>query len=99
MLQRGSVNGIALLNQFIAAEPGRYLPITTADMRLAAQFWAQARNAGTPTADPLSLDADVILAAQVANLLLPSGTFIIATSNVRHLTQFVAAEEWHKIRP
>lgn len=40
-----------------------YLPITTSVMQRAAQFWADARRRGRPTADPKGLDCDVILAA------------------------------------
>src|SRR5690242_8421315 len=35
-----------------------YLPITTAVMRQAAEFWADARRRGMPTASDLALDAD-----------------------------------------
>lgn len=41
-----------------------YLTITTDAMLRAAEFWAQARQMGYPTADDKALDADVILAAQ-----------------------------------
>ena len=45
-----------------------YLPITTAAMLKAAEFWADARRRGLPTAPEAALDADVILAAQAALL-------------------------------
>jgi len=51
-------------------------------MMLAAQLWAQMRNAGTPTAAPAALDGDVILAAQARTV---DENAIVATTNVRHL--------------
>jgi hypothetical protein len=72
-----------------------YLPITTAAMRQAATFLAQARQQGRPTAGCDALDADVILAAQAITLQLPN--VIVATTNVRHLTRFVAADLWSNI--
>ena len=66
-----------------------YLPINTDVMLKAAQLWAQARNRGTPTADPQALDADVILAAQA---LYVTGS--VATENVDHLGSLVNAKHW-----
>lgn len=74
-----------------------YLPITTAVMRRAAVIWAKARDIGKPTADALSLDADVIIAAQ-ADLLIEDGDEVtIATTNPKHLSLFVPALRWQDI--
>jgi predicted nucleic acid-binding protein len=74
-----------------------YVPITTPAMRLAAELWAYARNIGRPTAGNNRLDADVILAAQALDLGLPE--MVVATTNVRHLSRFIAAREWRQITP
>lgn len=69
-----------------------YLPLDTATMRRAAEFWAIARQEGYPaTADP-ALDADVILAAQAAAV-----GATVASENVRHLARFVPAAPWRQI--
>lgn len=99
LMRAGKIAGIARLDEFIAADPARYLPITTAAMRLAARFWADARRRGLPTAPDASLDADCILAAQATTLDAPPGSVIVATTNVDHLNRFVAAELWEKIEP
>lgn len=69
-----------------------YLPLTTQAMLKAAEFWANARKSGRPTADPKALDGDVILAAQAEH----AGA-IVATENVGHLSLFVEAENWRNI--
>jgi hypothetical protein len=67
-------------------------------MRLAAQFWARARNQGTPTASGDALDCDIILAAQAAQLAAESADrVVIATTNVRHLALFAEARYWNQI--
>lgn len=90
--------GIQRLDAFIASRPNSYVALTTSSMRQAAQFWAQARQQGYPTASSDALDGDAILAAQAVTLLAPGGV-LIATANVAHLTRFVPAELWSDIRP
>ena len=70
----------------------RYLPLTTGTMLRAAQLWAEARNRGTPTADPKELDGDVILAAQAEQFKA-----IAATDNVGHLSLFVRPQKWEDL--
>ena len=85
----------------LAATPS-YLPLTTAALRLAAEFWAQLRQTGLPTADRLALDADVILCAQAATLDpadygAPSAAVVVATANVGHLARLADARLWQDI--
>jgi predicted nucleic acid-binding protein len=93
LLRANKAAGIARLD----ALAGRleYLPLTTGAMRQAASFWAQARQQGRPTAVDEALDGDVILAAQAVTLNEPG--VIVATTNVRHLSRFVAADLWNNI--
>lgn len=74
-----------------------YLPITTAAVMKAAEFWANARKSGIPTADPKALDADVILAAQTFWLAHLVNGPVVATTNVDHLGRFVDARRWQDI--
>ena len=66
----------------------RYVPITTAIMRKAADFWAESRRRGKPTSDVHALDCDVIIAAQV------SLGATIFTDNIGHLSQFAPTRRW-----
>lgn len=98
LLRTGSVRGLAALDQLHIA--AGYLPITTLAMRYAAEFWAQARRQGQPTAPDLALDGDVILAAQATALALQeSDSVVIATENLRHLSRFAVADHWRNIQP
>jgi predicted nucleic acid-binding protein len=94
LLRANKVKGIAKLDAL--ADLLEYLPITTAAMRRAALFWAQARQQGRPTAGDKTLDADMILAAQA--MALGVADVVIATTNVGHLSRFAPAELWHKIK-
>jgi predicted nucleic acid-binding protein len=94
LIRRASVVALGNLDGY--GRQLEYLPITTVAIRLAANLWAQARNAGQPTAPDPALDADVILAAQALSLNAP---VVVATSNPRHLSRFVAAELWSNILP
>ena len=69
-----------------------YAPIDTSIMLRAAELWATVRNMGRPTADPHSLDGDVILAAKAEH----AGA-VVATENVAHLGLFVEARDWRNL--
>lgn len=90
LLRAKKEKGLARLDAL--ASRLEYLPITTAAMRQAAVFWAQARQQGQPTADDKALDGDVILAAQA--LTLGVADVVIATTNVGHLSRFAPAALW-----
>jgi predicted nucleic acid-binding protein len=94
LLRANKTNGLNRLDALIHLS--EYLPITTATMRQAAQFWAQARQQGQPTAADAALDGDAILAVQAMTLNLTD--VVIATTNVGHLSRFVPAELWQNIR-
>jgi len=87
---------VARLDAFVTATPGRYLPLSDQALRLAADLWAKSRQEGQPTADPKSLDIDVILAAQ-ALAYAPASEVTVATTNPKHLAQFVPAKNWSEI--
>jgi len=74
-----------------------YIPLTTQTMLKAAEFWAQLRKQGRPTADNKALDGDVILAAQAAVLETQGYKVVIATGNVNHLSRLANAREWRHI--
>ncbi len=95
LIRAGKVAGIRQLD--LLKTLIQYLPISTDAMLLAAQLWADARLRGRPTADPNSLDGDVILAAQAILLANQGNEVVIATTNVGHLSQFVDAREWRSI--
>jgi predicted nucleic acid-binding protein len=90
LLRAKKEKGLARLDAL--ASRLEYLPITTAAMRQAAVFWAQARQQGQPTADDKALDGDVILAAQA--MTLGVADVVIATTNVGHLSRFAPAALW-----
>jgi hypothetical protein len=64
-------------------------------MRQAAVFWAEARQKGQPTASDKTIDADMILVAQV--VVMDVQNKVVATTNVGHLSRFVAADLWQNI--
>jgi hypothetical protein len=94
LLRANRMKGIARIDALAGLL--EYLPLSTAAMRQATVFWAQARQQGRPTAGTEALDADVILAAQAATLGVANVE--IATTNVGHLSRFVAADLWQNIR-
>ena len=97
LLRSGKPRGVQRL-EALAAMIG-YLPLTTAVMRRAAEFWADARQRGRPTASDAALDADMILCAQAVLAGGESDTIVVATTNVGHLSLFVDARHWRNIGP
>ncbi len=96
--QRQATSQIARLKAF-CLQPGRFLPLTTAHLEEAARLWGQARRGGRPMASADALDGDVILAAQALSLGLSASDYLVATTNVSHLSWFVPAAEWKNITP
>jgi predicted nucleic acid-binding protein len=88
LLRAKKTFGVARLDAFIAASAGRYLPLSDEALRLAADLWARSRQEGQPTADPKALDIDVIIAAQALSLAAASDV-TVATTNPKHLAQFI----------
>ena len=93
LLRAGRTKGIDRLDQ-LKTTLG-YLPITTEAMLKAAEFWADLRRGGRPTAHDKTLDADAILAGQAATC--SDREVVVATGNPRHLARLVAAERWQDI--
>jgi predicted nucleic acid-binding protein len=95
LLRANKTKGISRLDDL--ANLIEYLPITTAAMRQAAQLWSQAHQQGQPTAGNKTIDGDMVLVAQAITLGEPD--VVIATTNVGHLSRFIAAELWQNIAP
>lgn len=98
LLRANKAVSVGRLDAFVNAASGRYLPLSDEALRLAAELWARSRQEGRPTAEPKALDIDVLIAAQ-AILFGASSEVVIATTNPKHLAQFVAARHWNQIRP
>jgi len=96
LLRANKSFGIARLDAFVNATPDRYLPLTDDALRFGAELWAQARRAGRPTADPTALDIDVLLSAQALRF---GSSPLVATTNPKHLSQFLPAQHWTDITP
>jgi predicted nucleic acid-binding protein len=73
------------------------VPLTRAVMLKAAEFWAEARKRGRPTANALALDGDMILAAQAVLLAEDGAEVLIATTNIDHLARFAPTARWQDI--
>ena len=79
----------------------RYLVLTDAALKRAANLWAEVRNQGLVTADPKELDCDALIAAQALEYQevhrLADEKIVVATTNVGHISRFVRAELWSNI--
>jgi predicted nucleic acid-binding protein len=95
LLRANKKKGITRLDDL--AKSIEYLPITTAAMLQAAELWSQARQQGQPTAGDKTIDGDMILVAQAMTIGVPDA--VIATTNLGHLSRFIAADLWQNIAP
>ena len=97
LLRAGRVSSVNRLDGLKARFD--YLPLTTDAMRKAAELWAEVRQKGLATAPVENIDIDVILAAQALTCGVNLDDIVVATSNPRHLTRFIAADLWRDISP
>lgn len=96
LLRADKVSSVARLNELCAGLT--YLPLTTPVMHDAAMLWAEARNAGRPTAHSHALDCDVILAAQARSAQAAYGReTVVVTTNVEHLARYTDARLWSDV--
>jgi hypothetical protein len=84
----GASGSLNRLDSLVATGQMTYAPITTAEWRRAAIFWADARQLGIPTASRDALDADVILAACATTIGQPGDQINVATLNTAHLARY-----------
>ena len=98
LLRKPNINSISSLDEL--KDLITFLPISNEVIIKAANLWAEARIKGIPTADDKSLDADIIICAQyqVLEQEYPGRYIVIATTNVKHLSNFAEAKEWQKIK-
>ena len=96
LLRANKTIGIGRLDAFVNATADRYVPLSDDALRFAAELWAQSRQAGRPTAGVAALDIDVLLAAQARRMGV---AVVIATTNQKHLLQFIPARHWRDIEP
>lgn len=87
LLRIRSRRGIARLDEL--TRELRYVPVTTATWRLAAQLWAHLRRTGKSSASDRDLDGDVIRMAQAR-----AEDAAVVTSNTRHFEALVPAMDW-----
>jgi predicted nucleic acid-binding protein len=97
LLRAQKTFSIGRLDAFVTAIPGRYLPLSDSALRLAAELWAKCRRAGQPTAHGKALDIGVIIAAQILSSEIEASEAVIATTNPKHLSQFITAKHWRDI--
>jgi len=97
LLRARKTFGIGRLDAFVNAAPGRYLSLSDQALHLAAELWAQSRQEGRPTAEPKALDIDVLLAAQALSFGAAPSDIVVATTNPKHLAQFITARHWEEI--
>ena len=98
LLRAKKTFSVGRLDTFVRATPGRYVQLSDDALQLAAELWANARQTGQLTADAKAIDIDVILAAQALTFRAPAGELVVATTNPKHLSQFIRAMHWNEFQ-
>jgi predicted nucleic acid-binding protein len=94
-----AITQIAKLRFFCSSLPDRFIPINSSHIEKASDLWAISRQNGKQTSSEDSLDGDMILCAQVLSFNLDTSDFIVATTNTKHLIDFVPVGLWRSITP
>jgi predicted nucleic acid-binding protein len=89
LIQAGQLSASRLnrLNQLPTLFP--YLAVSTLMWQRAAEFRADARSRGLPTASSAALDGDALIAAQAAEIQA-----IVVTTNANHIGVWVPVKTW-----
>jgi predicted nucleic acid-binding protein len=97
LLRAKKTFAVERLDAFVRAAPDRYLPLSDEALRLAAELWAKSRQEGRPTAESKAIDIDVLIAAQALSFEAAPSEVVVATTNPKHLAQFITAKHWKEI--
>lgn len=89
LVRSGRVGSVQRLDR-VGAGLG-FFALTSDSWRLAADLWAEIRNAGKATTADHALDGDVLLAAQAMVLAADGDSVVVATTNPKHLSQLIDA--------
>lgn len=94
LIHLGSTGALGKLDQL-----GRTLTFESVHpdvWRRAAEIWGECRKRGLALAPDDALDGDVLLIA-LTERLSNNAEIVVATTNVKHLDQFVNARKWENI--
>ncbi len=94
LVRAEKTQGLGRLNALRTHPAFLYVPLTTATMDKAAEFWALMRRQHAPTAPTSALDGDVILAAQAWLPTEEGYDTVVATTDPAHLSRLVPAAAW-----
>jgi predicted nucleic acid-binding protein len=89
LILAGTLEGVERLDALYEDKQVRYLPITQAAMKKAAELWAKARREHRPTVGDQALDGDVILSAQAMEFCSHEDDWQVITENVDHIARYV----------
>lgn len=94
-----SKQSISILDELRTNKVIDFLPLTRDVLVSAARVWADLRIHGQPTANDAHLDIDCIIGAhyQLLKEEKPGQSITVATTNVKHISRFANAKEWHEI--